>query len=104
MFRATTPRHTFFFKIDPANFRIILVTYSQGGERVLEKNKSDLTFESECCGIYKAHYKLSQEESNLFKAGNVDIQVRAVTQNGDSLASEIKHLKVQDVLNDGVLE
>ncbi len=105
MYRATTPRHVFYFKgVDPAGFKTILITYAQMGQIVLEKTKTDLTFEAPSEGVYKAHLRLTQEEANLFKNGNVNIQVRAVTGTGDALASEIKNLKVQEVLNDEVLE
>ncbi len=105
MFRATTPRHVFYFKgVNPADFKTILITYAQMGQIVIEKTKADLTFMDPVDGVYKAHLRLSQEESNLFKNGNVNIQVRAVTLFGDAIASEIKNLKVQEVLNDEVLE
>ncbi len=105
MFRATTPRHIFYFRgVDPEAFRTILITYAQGGGIVLEKTKADLTFIEPVDGVYKAYLRLTQEESNLFKSGNVSIQVRAVTDAGDALASEIKNLKVQEVLDDEVLE
>ena len=111
MIRATTPKHSFIFEVDPEeSFSNILITYAQSGEIILEKNKSDLTFD-ECedlngRNIYIASVKLTQEETNMFHAspkGVVDIQVRAITTDGDALASDIERISVQNVLNDEVL-
>lgn len=111
MYRATTPRHTFIFEVDPdENFEQILITYAQDGEIILEKEKSDLSFyeienedgETE----YAASLELSQIETNLFRAGTkkmVDIQVRVLTYAGEALASDEKHIPVKRVLNDEVL-
>lgn len=111
MIRATTPKHTFIFDVDPEEtFADILVTYAQSGEIVMEKHKADLVFEN-CEDLngrkkYFASVKLTQEETNMFHAspkGVVDIQVRAITPNGEALASEIERISVQNVLNDEVL-
>ena len=104
MFRATTPTHQFVFADDPDEFSRILITYSQGGEIVLEKEKTDLTIEQTGGGRFRAFYTLTQEESSLFFAGtDVLVQVRALTSDGIAVASEIKRLRVDDVLNDEVL-
>lgn len=111
MIRATTPKHSFTFDVNPEEtFSEILITYAQNGKIVLEKHKSDLTFEAcDCFGgkpVYTAFVKLTQEETKLFAAnpkGVVDIQVRAITPNGEALASEIERISVQNVLNDEVL-
>lgn len=108
MYRATTPTHIFIFEIDPEeNFKTILITYSQSGEIVLEKGKNDLAFEEkeECCGkVYQATLQLTQEESNLFEADKiVSVQIRAVSYDGDVVASEKMSVSVKDVLNDEVL-
>lgn len=111
MYRATTPRHTFIFEINPdENFEQILITYAQDGEIILEKEKSDLTFfefENEDGKTeYAATLQLSQIESNMFHAGAkkmVDIQVRVLTYAGQALASDEKRIPVKRVLNDEVL-
>lgn len=111
MIRATTPTHRFFFDVDPEeSFQKILITYAQNGQIVLEKHESDLSFES--CedfsgkSVYIASLKLTQEETNLFNAkpkGTVSIQVRAITPEGDAVASDISNISVENVLNDEVL-
>ena len=69
MIRATTPKHSFTFDVNPEEtFSEILITYAQNGKIVLEKHKSDLTFEAcDCFGgkpVYTAFVKLTQEEKN----------------------------------------
>lgn len=111
MIRATTPTHTFFFDDNPKeNFEIILITYAQNNRIILEKHKEDLSFSS-CKGldgktVYIASLKLTQKETNKFAAnpkGIVNIQVRAVTYEGDAIASNISQISVENVLNDEVL-
>lgn len=129
MIRATTPTHIFYFEDDPSEFERILITYTQGDSIVLEKEKEDLTIEaidpepsedeqedestaSHSCyaGNYKAYYRLTQEETRMFKADSmgkklpVQVQVRALTTSGEALASEKHNICVVDVLNDEVLE
>lgn len=108
MYRATTPTHIFVFEVDPdETFKTILITYSQSGVIILEKDKEDLTFEEkqECCGkVYHALLRLTQEETKLFAAEKlVSVQIRAVTNDGDVVASEKMTVTVNDVLNDEVL-
>lgn len=104
MFRATTPLHKFIFDQDAELFDEILITYAQNGKIVLEKRKDDLTFGQDENGHYTASVKLTQEESNLFRYGSVNIQVRVLTADGEALSSEVRTLAVKDVLNDEVLE
>ena len=71
MIRATTPKHSFIFDIDPEeNFKKILITYSQNGNVIFEKTKEDLTFEQgvSCVGEteYIASFRLTQEETKMF--------------------------------------
>lgn len=111
MIRATTPIHTFIFKEDPSRYERILITYAQGGSIVMEKEKNDLTIESlpigpGNAGMYKAYYRLTQEETKKFQANGgkqVQVQVRVLTNSGEALASDKKTISVQDVLNDEVL-
>lgn len=111
MIRATTPKHSFIFAEDPAQFEKILITYKQGGNIVLEKTQDDLTFEEQenpCSGEteHVAWYRLSQEETKLFSptgGGTCQVQVRVLTPGGEALASDKKNISVQDVLNDEVL-
>ena len=111
MYRATTPKHSFIFDVNPeTTFQRILITYSQNDNIVLEKQKEDLTFEEgtdcEDNPVWIASLRLTQEETKKFAAnpGNqVSVQIRALTNAGEALASEKKKFSVQDDLNDEVL-
>lgn len=114
MIRATTPKHIFLFgdDHDPAEYKRILITYAQGDDIVLEKTKDDLTIETivnEDTGDllgYKAWFRMTQDETKKFRANAgklVQVQVRALTVEGEALASDKRIVSVQDVLNDEVL-
>ena len=109
MYRATTPKHSFIFDVDPVEtFKTILITYTQDDQIVLEKGKDDLTVEETtgCNGTiaYEASLRLTQEESNLFNARTpVSVQIRVLTYDGDAIAFDKWTVAVKDVLNDEVL-
>lgn len=108
MIRATTPKHMFIFDTDPSVYERILITYAQGGEIVIEKEKDDLTIEeftdsNDGTQKYNAWFRLTQEEANSFSPKMVAVQVRALTTSGEALASEQMSFRVEDVLNDEVL-
>ena len=111
LYRATTPRHTFVFDIDPEeNFKTILVSYEQDEAILLEKDKSDMVFATEQDDkgniSYTGTVTLTQEEANLFLADPkkpVNLQVRVVTTGGAVLASDVYAMEVKRVLNDEVL-
>ena len=108
MYRATTPKHIFYFNVDPNdNFSEILITYAQNGKIILEKHKSDLNFD-EKQGQYKkygAWFRLTQEETKLFSDdyGECEIQVRVKTNFGEVVAGPVQKVTVDAVLNDEVL-
>lgn len=111
MIRATTTTHHFLFDVNPEeSFSKILITYAQNSQIILEKHETDLSFETcECFDgktVYIASLKLTQEETKLFSAkpkGTVSIQIRAITPDGEAVASDISNISVENVLNDEVL-
>ena len=105
MYRATTPRHTFVFNVNPEEtFQTILITYAQDNEIVLEKGKEDLTFTTSGESEFEATLMLTQEETKLFSnKSSVKVQVRVLTNNGEAAASTKMTIPVNDVLNDEVL-
>lgn len=105
MYRATTPRHTFVFNVNPEEtFQTILITYAQDNEIVLEKGKEDLTFTASGESEFEATLTLTQEETKLFNnKSSVKVQVRVLTYNGEAAASTKMTIPVNDVLNDEVL-
>lgn len=101
MIRATTPTHTFTFpdEVNPADCERILVTYTQGGEKVLELTEDDATVDGQ-----DVKYTLTQEQTKLFSDfRQAKVQVRVLTVYGDALASDIIPFTVNPVLNDEVL-
>lgn len=106
MYRGTTP--TLKIKVigkngnappDIQTFKSVYVTMKQG-ERELTKTDDDVVKED---GNILSVY-LSQEETLMFGKGHVDIQLRAVTDNGVAVASNIKMAFMEQVLKDGVIE
>lgn len=109
MYRSSTPRHVFYFDINPDEyFKNILITYAQDGAVVLEKTKDDLTFETNttsCGTMYTASFQLTQEETRALDAGRpfVSVQVRLLDHGGNVITSPITKLRINKVLNDEVL-
>ena len=108
MYRATTPTHKFIFEeLNPADFKVLNIYYSQQGIEILKKEKSDCTFttkETERQTLYIAYVTLTQEESKLFRAKYpVRIQLRALLQDDRALATEEYEVPVYNVINDEVL-
>lgn len=109
MYRASTPRHVFYFDIDPdETFKKILITYAQDGAIVLEKTKEDLTFDAENTEdgvLYQAFFQLTQEETRKFDRSKpfVSIQVRMMDRVDNIVTSPIVKAQVRKVLNDEVI-
>lgn len=99
-YRATTPVHTFNFSLSIADAEEVLITYAQK-DIILEKNKSDLTISSDG---KTATLKLTQEETNKFKAGShVKIQARIKLDANTVVATKTVAIPVGSVLNDSVM-
>ena len=98
MRRATTPTHTFSLPDDVAadSLSKALLTYSQNGKTILEKNLSDLNVDA---GNNALSYELTQAETNLFAPGKALIQLRVKTNIGAVLDSQIIWLTVKPALN-----
>lgn len=100
MRQGTTPTHTFtdipFSAKEIARARI---TYAQRGKTVVEKTEEDCKFDGGAIIV-----KLSQEETFKFNENAfVEIQVRIVTNDGESHVSDKITLTVGDALNKEVL-
>jgi hypothetical protein len=99
MIRATTPTHKFTLPFNYTQYvQKILITYSQKGNIVLEKNENDVQIDGNIVS-----YKLTQEETKLFSNGDVRVQVRVLTIDNDALASKEQTVHIDNVLNDEVL-
>lgn len=112
MVRGTTPTHIFYTEINLEDIDKVFVTYKQGKNIVVEKTIEDveINVEEKYISVY-----LTQEETLRFKDKNwtylypnqntkdekVKVQVRLKYTNGDTAASNIILLDVDDILKDG---
>ena len=112
MIRGTTPTHIFHTQISLEDIDKLFITYKQGKDTVLEKTLEDVEINTEEQYI---SVKLSQEDTLKFKDKNwtwlypnenakdtkVKIQIRLKYLNGDTAASNIILVDVDDILKDG---
>lgn len=99
LYRYTTPLHEFIFRDDPDFYDKIEICYFQNGKLVLQKNKNQLQFEGR-----KTSFRLSQEETALFKPGiPADIEVRVRTMGGEVPPPARFEIPVTSVLKEVVL-
>lgn len=99
MRRGTTPTHTFAlpFKVD--SIEKLRIIYEQNDKTVLQKTEVDCRMEGNTIST-----KLSQEETLEFKENAViKVQLRILTQTGDSLASIPFHISSEEILSEEVL-
>lgn len=99
MIRATTPTHTFVLKeFTVAQIKDLRIIYSQLGEVVCEKGKSDCSLNGN-----KISVTLTQEETKRFREGRVELQLRVLTDANMALATKVIDLDVTKVLDDEVM-
>ena len=98
MTRGTTPTHTFTLQIDTALIKRLSITYEQGQTQV-KKTEADCEMSGKTVTL-----RLTQEDTLKFTHDcPVRIQLRVLTTSGDALASGIKTMRVEDVLDDEVM-
>lgn len=100
MRRGTTPTHTFSVDVDLTDADVY-VTYSQDGEVVLEKTGEDLTVTEDEISV-----TLTQDDTLRLDASAgavVGIQIRYVTEDGVSDASNIMVEEVGGLLKEGAI-
>lgn len=99
MIRGTTPTLEFTIPFDTSQLSTAFVTLSQRGSIVLDKALS------ECgCEGNKLSVRLTQEETLELECDCItEIQIRAVTVNGDAIASDIMFERIDRILKDGVI-
>lgn len=99
MIRGTTPTLQFVLPFDNSKLSCLYITLGQKGEPVLEKCLTDC----DCVGS-TVICKLTQEDTLLLDCTErVEVQVRAKTKEGDSLASNIHTTTVGRILKEGVI-
>lgn len=98
MIRGTTPTLEFVLPFDTNLLAEAYVTLAQIGDVVLDKPLSECTLDGD-----KMTVKLTQEDTLKLKTGQVEIQIRAKTIDGDVIASDIILTSAQKILKDGVI-
>lgn len=100
MIRGTTPTHTFNLPIDTKTIKTVRISYKQKDTVVFEKTEKDVTMLSTAIKL-----KLSQEDTLLLKQNTpVQIQLKVLTSDDVVMASPIKTIPVEVILNEEVLE
>lgn len=101
MRRATTPTHIFNFPegVSVSDLTEALITYSQCGNKILEKTLDNLIIDVEKNAI---SIDLTQAESDLFAPGKALVQVRCKI-NDTALNSQMIWIMVKPALNSEVL-
>ncbi len=90
MRRGTTP--TLKIKVigmDVALFKSVYITIKQGSEELTKTNEDIEIKDGNILSVF-----LDQEDTLKFLGGHVDIQLRAVTENGLAVASNIKRMTI----------
>ena len=99
MIRGTTPTHVFKLPIDTSTICQLRITYCQFCKKVLEVTEDGVTLDGQ-----EVRYHLSQEDTLRFKPqGQVEVQIKVLTEDGNVMASKVMALPVDKVLNAEVL-
>jgi hypothetical protein len=99
MKRTSTVTHEFEANFDWIEFvDKVIVTYKQGDTIVLEKTEKDVTFNGKVLTV-----ELSANDTKSFNVGHINIEIKALTKNGQNINSDKILRSVEDVLNDKVL-
>lgn len=100
MIRGTTPTHIFRLPISTDTLKEIRITYEQYSKTVLEKTERDVNLNEN-----EIRLKLTQQETLKFSPRiTVKLQMKVLTTDNTVLASPVKELSVEEILNEEVLE
>ena len=99
MTRGENPKHEFTLPFTVETVSSIRAIYSQNGKPVFKKETEDFSLDGNVATV-----QLTQEETLKFRAEEiVEIQLRVLTVDGDSLASDIIQRYAKRLLEDEVL-
>ena len=99
MIRGTTPTHKFELPFDTAMLKEIKIIYGQDDNVLFAKRLSDCDLDGNMVSV-----TLAQEDTLQFNSEKlVQIQIRALTINGDAPATKIMLKSVYMCLDDEVL-
>lgn len=83
-----------------STLKAVRITYKQKDTVVLEKKETDATMQDKTVKV-----KLSQEDTLMFAATiPVQMQIKVMTSDGTVLASPVRTVPVDVILNEEVLE
>ena len=104
MYRVTTPTDTFTLPIETSSCSIIQVTYSQEKTKLVKEYKNGTVPDGMTLDGKYVVIRLTQTETKQFQGDEfVNIQLRALTNSGDALASKTFKTFVNEVLNEEIL-
>lgn len=97
--QGSTPTHTFSTPYKADSVEKAIITYSQNGRIVLEKEGLELTIKDYCIST-----ELTQEETLSFdERGDVRMQIKVKLTNGKVIPSNDMYASLKDVLNKEVM-
>lgn len=100
MIRGTTPIHTFTLPFDVSVIKTVKVIYAQDDIQLFCKRTEDCELDGSVIRV-----GLTQEETFLFDCKKqVQIQIRVLTLNGDSISTDVINVSVKKCLDYEVLE
>ena len=103
MYRTTTPTHTIVLPIQTSTCDEILLTYKQNDIELDKHYENGVLPDGMTLNGNKVYQVLTQEETNMFNGGWVNIQIRVLTNEGKSYASQIFRERMDKVLDDVIL-
>ena len=99
MRQGTTPTHIFTLSVNPSTLKTVLITYAQDGKIIVEKTLDDCEVSGNTISV-----TLTQTDTLAIRAtGYVQVQVRAITEDGEALTSNIMRAVMEPALNQEVL-
>lgn len=103
MYRTTTPTHVLVLPIQTSTCDDILLTYKQNDIELDKHYENGILPEGMALEGNRVYQALTQEETNMFQGGWVNIQIRVLTNEGKSYASQVFRERVDKVLDDVIL-
>lgn len=110
MFTATTPKHTFTLPLDTGECKTIRIVYKQAVKgcgkpvKLIKEYTNGTTAPGMTLDEDTVIIRLTQQETLLFNEGNVNVQVRVVTNGGDVIDSQIMSVSVVEAADNDILE
>ena len=104
MYRVTTPTHTFTLPESTNSYSVIQIAYRQKAVDLVKQYEDGTAPSGMELDGNDVIITLTQEETKQFAPGSAKVQVRALTTQGEALASKIFTIYIDDVINEEVLD